>query len=364
MKTNPKILIIGSTGKLGSMLLNFCSKNKIRVFAITGFNNQKKLRSQRNKFNIKNAFLLNNKNDNLNFKNFLISKKIDLVYFLDYGCESILYIDLFLKNNFKSYIAIANKEMVIAGGSLLINKIISTNNKLIPLDSEHFSLSNFDLKNNLIKKIFITASGGPFYHKKKINLNKVKIKNVLTHPKWKMGINNTIDSSNFVNKVLEMYELSIIYNINLKKIDFFISSEAYIHSVVINNDNIININCFDNNMLIPLTKPLLHYSPNLSIPIKNHFLSINKMKLEIFKDKRFKITNYLKTLKNLSHSEQIAFMLFNNIAQKKYLASEIKYNDIIVYIMSNLSKLNFNSKFNSFDDTIEFIQQIKNNYDF
>ena len=95
-----------------------------------------------------------------------------------------------------------------------------------------------------------------------------------------MGINNSIDSSNFVNKILEIYELSILYNIELSKLDFLVSPEAYVHSIVISKDNIISINCFDNNMLLTLVKPLLSYYPKINLPIKNIFLSSNKMKLE------------------------------------------------------------------------------------
>ena len=359
----PKILIVGSTGELGSKLLKFCSKSKIKVNAITGYSNNHKLQLQKKKFNIKYDFLLNNKRNISDFKIFLKNQKIDIIYFLDYGCESIIYADIFLKNNKNSYIAIANKEMIIAGGSLLINKITKTKNRLIPLDSEHFSLFNLKLRNEFVKKIYITASGGPFYFKKDINLNYVNKKNVLSHPKWKMGVNNSIDSSNFINKILEMYELSIIYNIDLKKIDFLVSSEAYIHSVIINTDNIININCFDNNMLITLMKPLQIYFPKLSIPSKDLFLNNNKMKIERFRDKRFKITNYLNSLKKLSHPEQVSFMILNNIAQKKYLTTEIEYNSIINYIVKNLKKIKLYSKFNSFDDTIKFVQFIKKNYD-
>tara|TARA_B100000989_G_scaffold62283_1_gene42977 strand:- start:3508 stop:4602 length:1095 start_codon:yes stop_codon:yes gene_type:complete len=364
MNSKLKILIVGSTGELGSKLLKYCNKNNINIFAITGFSNKKKLQLQGFKFNIKYTYLLSNKNEEKSFRRFLTNIKIDIIYFLDFGYESILYADIFLKNNINSCIAIANKEMIIAGGKLLINKIVNSKNKLIPLDSEHFSISNFNLKNEFIKKIYITASGGPFYFKKYINLNNVNLKKVLDHPKWKMGINNSIDSSNFINKILEMYELSIIYNIDLKKIDFLISSEAYIHSVIINNDNIININCFNNNMLITLMKPLQNFIPDLFMPSKNDFLKIDKMKLEKFNDKRFKITNFLNFLKKLSHSEQISFMILNNIAQKKYLNSEIKYNYIINYIMTNINKIKLKKEFKSFDDTIKFIKTIKNNYDY
>ncbi len=364
MKNSPRILIIGSTGKLGTSLLKFCNKKKIKVFAITGFKNKKKLELQKYHFSIKNSFLLSNKIECENFKNFLNTNLIDIIYFLDYGYESISFADIFLKNNKKSIIAIANKEMIIAGGSLLIDKISRSKNRLIPLDSEHFSICNLHIKNEDIKKIYITASGGPFYFKKNINLNNVSKKNVLSHPKWKMGVNNSIDSSNFINKILEIYELSIIYKINLNKIDFLISPEAYVHSVIINNDNIININCFNNDMLITLIKPLEKFYTNLNITNKNIFLDTNKLKLEKFDDKRFKIYKYLSYLKKLSHSEQVSFMILNNIAQKKYLNSKIEYNNIIEFIMYNLKKNRFKSNFISFNDTMKFIKLLKKNYDF
>ena len=91
--------------------------------------------------------------------------------------------------------------MIIAGGKLLIDKINNSGNKLLPLDSEHFSMINSNTKNNEIDKVYITASGGPFYFKKNINLYHVNLRQVLNHPKWDMGINNSIDSSNFINKV-------------------------------------------------------------------------------------------------------------------------------------------------------------------
>ena len=71
-----------------------------------------------------------------------------------------------------------------------------------------------------------------------------------------MGKNNLIDSSNFVNKILEIYELSYIYNIPLNKIDFLVSKEAYIHSIIHYKDNTLSFNCFLNDMIITLLKPL------------------------------------------------------------------------------------------------------------
>ena len=260
----PKILIIGSTGKLGIKLLNYCKKNKINIFCITGYKNNDLLHLQSKKYGVKNYFKLSEDNEINKFKLFLTKYKINIIYFLDYGYKSINYLEIFLKNNSNSHIAIANKEMIIAGGENLIDNINKSKNTLIPLDSEHFSLINTKVNDEDLKKIYITASGGPFYFKKKVDLEKVKLSQVLAHPKWKMGINNSIDSSNFINKILEIYELSIIFKINLNKIDFLINQDAYIHSIVVSKQNIISINCFNNDMLITLITPLLKYYPYIS----------------------------------------------------------------------------------------------------
>ena len=359
----PKILIIGSTGKLGIKLLNFCNKKNINIFAITCFNNYKLLKRLSIKQKIKYSFKLSDHKEEINFKLFLKKNKFDIIYFLDYGYKSLSYINIFLNYNENSSIAIANKEMIIAGGDTLINKISKTKNKLIPLDSEHFSLKNNYLNNEIIKKIYITASGGPFYFKKKINLNSVNLSKVLDHPKWKMGINNSIDSSNFINKILEIYELSIIYQIDLHKIDFLISREAYVHSLVIYRDNIINLNCFDNDMLYTLVNPLLNYFPMFKLETKPTFLKNEMLKMQRFNDKRFKIYKFLNILKGLTPDKQIRFMILNNLAQKKYLSKEIRYNEILNFIMNNLNITSKSVKFKTLNDRLKFIDIISSKYD-
>ena len=89
---------------------------------------------------MKHAFALSIESENKKFVKFLTYHSTDLIYFLDYGYFSITYANIFLKRNKASKIAIANKEMIIAGGFTLINKIKKNKNILIPLDSEHFSL--------------------------------------------------------------------------------------------------------------------------------------------------------------------------------------------------------------------------------
>ena len=337
----PRILVIGSTGKLGSKLLRFSSKNKIKIDAICCFKNKKKLFTQCKKFNIKNKFILSDYDDSKNLFDYISSNKVDIIYFLDFGSQSIKYLIHFLKYQSSSIVAIANKELIIAGGNILIKSIKRKNCIFIPLDSEHYSLFKINLEDSEIDKIFITASGGPFYFNKNLNLKNISFSKVLSHPKWSMGKNNLIDSSNFVNKILEIFELSYIYNINLSKIDFVVSPEAFIHSIVKYKDSTISFNCFNNDMTITLIKPLSYfYNFNLETN-STLFFNHKSYYFEKFSDDRFEIVNNINKFKNFTHLEVIQFMLLNNVAHKNYLSGNINYLDIVPFI---LKRIEFDSK--------------------
>ena len=233
----------------------------------------------------------------------------------------------------------------------------------IPLDSEHFSLFNLHLVDSQVKKISITASGGPFYFNKNVNLNNVSFSNVLSHPKWSMGNNNLIDSSNFINKILEIFELSYIYNINLDKIDFVVSPEAFIHSIVHFNDNTISFNCFNNDMLITLIKPLGFF---YKFSYKNKsklFYNHNSYYFEKFSDGRFEIVKKFKKILKFSHYEVIQFMLLNNLAQKKYLTGKIKYLDIVPFILKRIEFGPKKYKLNDLNVIENTLKKLKNKYE-
>ncbi len=358
----PKILIIGSTGQLGSKIIKYCSTNNISISSITCFKNEKKMKFLSNKYKINNTFTLSDELQYTSFCSHLRNNRFNIIYILDFGSESLFYVNILIKNNKNSFISIANKELIIAGGSKMISLIKKSKNIFIPLDSEHFSLLNSNISNSNIQKIYITASGGPFFFKKKINLNNVTTEQVLKHPKWKMGINNSIDSSNFINKLLELYELSSIFEINMDKIDFLVSKEAYVHSIIIYKSGLVSLNCFNNDMLIPLIYPLSCFF-NLNYKSPPKFLNTKNFKLHNFDDKRFKIYQKISFLKKLDHHNQIKFMILNNIAQKKYLNNEINYQDIIIFIYKNLKIYKKKYKLNNFSDITNYIKNLKTYYE-
>ena len=121
-------------------------------------------------------------------------------------------------------ILIANKESIICGWSLIKDSAKKNNTKIIPIDSEHFSIFKL-LENHSIKeinKVFLTASGGPFLHFKPRQLKSITPANALKHPKWKMGKKITIDSSTLMNKMLEIVEAQKLFDIPLSKLDVII----------------------------------------------------------------------------------------------------------------------------------------------
>ena len=360
-----KILIIGSTGKLGKLLLNYSKNNNIQIDAVASYKNYNLQVKQQSELNIKYGFCLSKNGEMIKFNKFIKSHKFKIVYFLDYGALSLNYINTIINNNSNTQLCIANKEMIIAGGKLLIDKIISSGNNLVPLDSEHFSMVNSNYANKEIDKVYITASGGPFYFKKNVNLNKVSLKQVLKHPKWDMGKNNSIDSSNFINKVLEILELSIIFKIDINKIDFLVSKNAYVHSIIIYKNSTVLINCFDNNMLIPMVSPLIKIfnSKKIKSTTSKNF-DISNFKLEIMNDKRFKIRKYLNKIKNFTHLERIHFLLLNNKAHTMYFNNKLNYNDILNFIFKNMPKKQYsNLKLSSFSNIISSINEIKSKYE-
>ncbi len=139
----------------------------------------------------------------------------------------------------KKNIALANKETLVTGGHIVTKLCEEYGTKLLPVDSEHSaifqSMQGFDKRD--IKRIILTASGGPFFGKTKEELSKVTLEQALKHPNWSMGAKVTIDSSTLVNKGLEVIEAKWLFGVDASKIKVLVHRQSVVHSMVEYVDN-------------------------------------------------------------------------------------------------------------------------------
>lgn len=247
--------ILGSTGSIGTQALDVVDKLSLNVCALTAYSNVELLEHQVRKNKPRLAVVYNENKA----KEFKISVKDTSVKVLT-GMEGLIEAsslseaDLVLNsvvgmvglrptlaaiNNGKD-VALANKETLVAGGSLVIDAVRSSNVKLLPVDSEHsaiFQCIQGMPEKKALKKLILTASGGPFFGRTYNELKNVTVEQALSHPNWSMGAKITVDSASMMNKGLEIIEAKWLFDVPCDNIDVVVHRESIIHSLVEFCDN-------------------------------------------------------------------------------------------------------------------------------
>lgn len=172
-------------------------------------------------------------------------------------------------------IALANKETLVTGGHIVTKLAKEKNISILPVDSEHSAIFQSLMGNNQkeIKRILLTASGGPFYGKKRSELTNIRPEDALKHPNWNMGAKVTIDSSTLVNKGLEVIEAKWLFDIDIDKIKVLIHRQSIVHSMVEYVDNGIIAQLGAPDMRLPIQFALTY--PN-RLPMKENELDFAK----------------------------------------------------------------------------------------
>ena len=346
MKNKKKIVILGSTGSIGKTLINILKKEKknINISLLSSNKNYKELLKQVKIFGVKNIIVTNKKtffkvkkilknkkikifNDFKCFNEIFRSKKVDYTMSAISGIDGLkptLNIIKFTKN-----IALANKESVICGWSLILKNLNKSKTNFIPVDSEHFSiLSLINQDQSSIEKIFITASGGPFNNLALYNFKSITPKLALKHPSWKMGKKISIDSATMMNKIFEVIEARKIFNFDYKKIDILIHSKSYVHAIVKFTNGLTKILIHDTNMTIPIFNSIY---PNFQKKIQSKKLDILKMNNLNFKKidpKKFPVIKILKTLPKQNSLYETIIVAANDKLVDMFLNRKIKFLDI------------------------------------
>ena len=139
----------------------------------------------------------------------------------------------------KKRLALANKESLVIAGDIVMKRAKSSGVEIIPVDSEHSAIfqSLKSGRNSEIKRILLTASGGPFFGKSKEELEAVTLADTLAHPTWKMGRKITVDSATLMNKGFEVIEAAHLFSVPVDKIKVLVHRESILHSAVEYIDN-------------------------------------------------------------------------------------------------------------------------------
>jgi len=340
------ISILGSTGSIGTQTLEIADffKDEINIVAITCNNNIDLLEKQIKKYNPKISVVMNK--EKYEILNNRISTKTKLKYGMDGLKEaaSIPEVDIVLTAvsgmigleptisaiKSKKKIALANKETLVTGGSIIKKLMYENNVDILPVDSEHSAIFQClqGNKTENIKKIILTASGGPFFGKDINFLKNVNVDEALNHPNWSMGKKITVDSSTLMNKGLEMIEAHWLFNVPYKDIDIVVHPESIIHSAVEYRDKSVIAQLGLPDMKLPIQYALFYPERK-----ENNMESLNLFKLNqlnFYKPdiNTFKCLDLAYKAISIGGTMPTVLNVANEIAVDKFLKKEISFLDI------------------------------------
>ncbi|MGN0673533.1 MAG: 1-deoxy-D-xylulose-5-phosphate reductoisomerase [Anaerovoracaceae bacterium] len=293
-----KILIMGSTGSIGSQALDIIRDNRDK-FCVTGLSCRSRvddLIEQIREFSPL-AVCTGNEADARRVSSQFPSLEVyygdeGLVSLADTPSDIVLNSLMGISGLAPTYravtngmdIALANKETLVTGGGLITDLCMEKGVKLLPVDSEHSAIFQCLLgnQNQRIKRILLTASGGPFRKSSIEELKRVTIEQALNHPKWSMGSKITIDSATMMNKGLEVIEAKWLFDVEPSVIDIHVHPESIIHSMVEFEDNSVLAQLGLPDMRIPISFAF-NYPERL--PLKGDSLDFFTMASELHFEK-------------------------------------------------------------------------------
>ncbi len=352
------ISILGSSGSIGTQALELITKtkNEFKVSGLSVNSNIDILKKQIIKFkpSIVSVF---SKDEAEKLQKWCDSKKYKVkVYFGKEGLNKVATIknvDMVLSSVVGAIglepllaaiesgknVAIANKEALVMAGNLIMKKAKEKGVSILPVDSEHSAIFQCigKEKKKSIKRILLTASGGPFYKSNK-NFADITVKDALAHPTWKMGKKITIDSATLMNKGLEAIEASVLFDIPIDKIDILIHPQSVVHSMVEFNDGCVMAQLSNPDMTLPI-QYALSYPERTNCYIKRLDLT-EVTKLEFFKPdfKKFKCLQIAYKCAKAGGTMTAVMSAANEIAVKYFLDGKIKFNKIPDIVESVIKK--------------------------
>ena len=340
-----KIAILGSTGSIGKSTLDVIEKNKkdFDIILLTADNNYKRIIHQAKKFKARKVLIKNKKfyhkvkkslkktkvyTGDISIKKIIRGK-------IDYTMSAIVGIAGLQPTvdavQISRTVAIANKETIVCGWEILSKQVKKFKTKILPVDSEHFSIMELtkNISDDEIEEIIITASGGPFLNMPKNKMNKVSPVQAIKHPNWDMGKKISVDSANLMNKVFEVIEACKIFKFNEKKYRIMIHPQSYVHSIIRFKNGLIKMILYNADMKIPISNTIYekkNYVPNIKrIDAK----TLSKLSFQKVDSKRFPSIKLIKKCLKLGILTPTIVNASNEVLVNFFLKGKIRFLDIV-----------------------------------
>ncbi len=355
-----RVCILGSSGSIGVNTLRVIStfRDLFEVDSLTVNSNIDLLEKQIDEFNPKTVVVKNEKKADLlrakiNGRCDVLSGEEGLVELTKNNDYDILVSSLVgfaglaptiegIKR--KKRIALANKETLVVAGELIKKLCIKYGTEIIPVDSEHSAiyqcLVGEDVKN--IKKLILTASGGPFFERE--SLDNITVDEALNHPNWKMGNKVTIDSATMMNKGLEVIEAHWLFDLPKDKIDVIVHPQSIIHSMVEFNDRSIKAQLSIPDMKLPIQYALSYPDRYESNFVDNDFPSIGKLTFYEPDKTKFRCLGLAYEVMEHGGTSPCILNAANEIAVDKFLHGKIEFKEIPKIIEHALNNIKNNSE--------------------
>ena len=360
-----EISILGSTGSIGTQALDVVRKNrdKFMIKALSCGRNLELMKKQISEFEPElvvtatgeDAKLLREyfrgKVENIEF----LSGEDGLLQLAGYDSDLLLNSLSGMRGMLPTYeaikagknIALANKESLVVGGDVIMSAAVKNGVKILPVDSEHSAIFQC-MQGNLnkeIKKIYLTASGGPFRGYSRAELEDVSVEQALNHPKWTMGRKISIDSATLMNKGLELIEAKWLFNVDVDDIEILVHPQSIVHSGVEFKDTAVIAQLGIPDMRIPIALAFTYPDRlKMDVPELNFFNEGSKLTFEKPDLESFKCLKLAIQAAKSGKLYPAAMNGANEVLVESFLNGEIGFNQIADFIEEVLNVNDFSNK--------------------
>ena len=337
-----ELAIFGSTGSIGCSTLNVVRRHRDRfaVSILTAGHNLQRLTEQIREFTPRHVYIIGEKDAAVLkalFPGLDIYRgedgmdKVSRLTDFDIGVSALVGVAGLrptwnMINNGKT-VALANKEVLVAGGRLVMEAARKQGAALLTVDSEHSAIMQCLRGENHgeIERLLLTASGGPFFDRE--ITDSITPEEALRHPTWKMGPKITIDSATMMNKGFEIIEARWLFDVPVERVQVVIHRQSIVHSMVEFKDGSIMANIAPPDMELPIAYAL-SYPERMEMPQRLDIFAMKALEFKAPDEEKFPCLRLAKEAARAGHGAQVVLNAANEALVARFLAGGLRFTDI------------------------------------